>query len=472
MAFTKEELDKLRPKYVNQVPVVAATSQPKPNTIPDRIQVTGLSPRSKPTGETPVMATPVTPQDKPAPAQPAQSQQAVQAAQQQPVQATQPQVAQTAAVQPQQTATDELAAVREQFGVQLPEDTVIPEVNKNYWQKYGNYNWNANNGDFFKNAAEANLPLADAIRYYDAYQKDNGGQPLDPYSLYVLMGKYDPTESIKSQQEDDARLKRQQQWEKVGNVFNHLANLWGTTRGAAPMTLENNATLTKRQQEQVDRVKALRSAAGKQYLDMLAAKRADEYKNSQLELQRQKAAQQNEIQRQRLENARELLELKKQLADAKMKGDEAKAKEIETKIAVNEARQKYIETQTEYYPQKMANDTTRANASATSASASKQKANIAQEKHDSTKNMSKIVTTTKDGTTKTTTTEYAPNAHANEFIEQRAEADKQREEARKAEEAKKAAAAKTGGGSKATTSTGKPKSKTKELWERLKKDKK
>ena len=450
MAFTKEELDAMRQQYGYQVPVVAATSQQQQSTLPDRMQLTGTNRGDKGNAEVPVVTVAATPQDKPAPVQ--QAQQPVQAAQQQQTQQTQ-----AAAGQVQQNAADAMAAAREQIGYQLPEETVFPEVNRNYWQKYGNYNWNANNGDFFKNAAEANLPLADAIRYYDAYQKDNGGQPLDPYSLYVLMGKYDPTESIKSQQEDDARLKRQQQWEKVGNVFNHLANLWGTTRGAAPMTLENNATLTKRQQEQVDRVKALRSAAGKQYLDMLAAKRADEYKNNQLELQRQKAAQQNEIQKQKMENARELLELKQQLADAKMKGDEAKAKEIESKIVVNEARQKYIDTQTEYYPQKIANDTTRANASATSASATKQKANIAQEKHDSTKNMSKIVTTTKDGTTKTTTTEYAPNGQANAFIAQRAEADKQREDAKKAEEAKKAEAAKKAAATKQKTGAAAPK---------------
>lgn len=439
MAFTKEELDELRPKYVNQVPVVAATSQPKPNTIPDRIQVTGLSPRSKPKGETPVMATPVTPQDKPAPAQPAQSQQAVQAAQQQPVQASQPQVTQTAAVQPQQTAADELAAVREQFGVQLPEETVIPEVNKNYWQKYGNYNWNANNGDFFKNAAEANLPLADAIRYYDAYQKDNGGQPLDPYSLYVLMGKYDPTESIKSQKEDDARLKRQQQWEKVGNVFNHLANLWGTTRGAAPMTLEDGTALTKRQQKQVDRVKALRSAAGKQYLDMLAAKRADEYKNNQLEIQRQKAAQQNEIQKQRLENAKEAIELKKQLADAKIAGDKAKEAEIQSKIDLNAARQRYLDIQTEYYPQKIANDTTRANASATSASASKQNANTKSKQASYKEDYDEVTTVEKDlmGTKQETVKRKVKRGTADDAAKQVAE--KKAEDAKKAEAAKKAA---------------------------------
>lgn len=459
MAFTKEELDAMRQQYGYQVPVVAATSQQQQSTLPDRMQLTGTNRGDKDNAEVPVMTVAATPQDKTAPVQ--QAQQPVQAAQQQQTQQTQ-----AAAGQVQQNAADAMAAAREQIGYQLPEETVIPEVNRNYWQKYGNYNWNANNGDFFKNAAEANLPLADAIRYYDAYQKDNGGQPLDPYSLYVLMGKYDPTESIKSQKEDDARLKRQQQWEKVGNVFNHLANLWGTTRGAAPMTLENNATLTKRQQEQVDRVKALRSAAGKQYLDMLAAKRADDFKNSQLEYQRQKAEQQNEIQRQRLENAKEAIELKKQLAEAKIAGDKAKETEIQSKIDLNAARQRYLDIQTEYYPQKMANDTTRANASATSASASKQNANTKSKQASYKEDYDEVTTVEKDlmGTKQETVKRKVKRGTADDAAKKVAE--------KKAEDAKKAEAAKTGGGSKATTSTGKPKSKTEELWYRLKKDKK
>lgn len=460
MAFTKEELDELRPKYVNQVPVDAATSQPKPNTIPDKIQLTGNN-GEKTVAETPTWAVPVTPQDKPVQAQ--QLQQPVQGTQQpvQTEQQTQVQNAQPVVTPAQQNAAA-MAAAREQFGYQLPEETVIPEANKNYWQKYGNYNWNANNGDFFKNAAEANLPLADAIHYYDAYQKDNGGQPLDPYSLYVLMGKYNPAESIKQQEEDDARLKRQQQWEKVGNVFNHLANLWGTTRGAAPMTLETGTALTKRQQEQVDRVKALRSAAGKQYLDMLAAKRADDFKNNQLEQQRLKAEQQNEIQKQRLENARELIELKKQLAEAKMAGDKAKEAEIQSKIELNGARQRYLDIQTEYYPQRIANDTTRANAAATSASASKQNANTNSRKSEAKEQYDEVTETESDlmGQHKTVTKKKVKRGTADAEVKKTAE--KKAEDARKAEEAKKAAAAKKTTTPKPTATAGaKPKGKGK-----------
>lgn len=231
----------------------------------------------------------------------------------------------------------------------------LEQFQPSYWQKYGNYNWNSNGGDFFKNVAEADIPLADAIRYYDAFQKDNGGQPLDPYSLYALMGKYDPTQSVKKQNEEDERLKRQQQWEKIGNVLSHMANLYGTMKGAPAMPLEDAPALTKRQQEQVDRVRTLRQAAGKQYLDALQQKKAEEFKQKQLD---DKNAYNAEI----IKLKNEMLELKKQLLEAQKNKDSVKEKEIESKIELNTARQGKLEAETKAIPKKLENDTTRAEA--------------------------------------------------------------------------------------------------------------
>ena len=159
----------------------------------------------------------------------------------------------------------------------------LEQANPGYWQKYGGINWNANGGDFFANAAEANIPIYDAIKYYDAFQRDNGGEELNPWELYARYGDKDFSKSVKQQEEENKKLERQQKWEKIGNVFNHLANLWGTMRGAPGMQLESGEALTKRQQEQVDRVKALRQVAGRRYLDALQQKRAEEFKRKQLE---------------------------------------------------------------------------------------------------------------------------------------------------------------------------------------------
>lgn len=188
----------------------------------------------------------------------------------------------------QAPAASNLAAVPE------PQDKPIEEIKpSNYYTKYGNYNWDSNDGDFWKNAKESGLSLRDAINYYNKWQEDNNGKPLDMFEQYALLKKYDPFRSMKEQDEEDERLKRQQKWEKISNVFNHLANLWGTVRGANPaQQIESGTDLTKRQQEAVDRVRALRKAAGQDYIDALAAKRADEFKQRQLENEAKRLAEQ------------------------------------------------------------------------------------------------------------------------------------------------------------------------------------
>lgn len=188
----------------------------------------------------------------------------------------------------QAPAASDLAAVPE------PQDKPIEEIKpSNYYTKYGNYNWDSNDGDFWKNAKESGLSLRDAINYYNKWQEDNNGKPLDMYEQYALLKKYDPFRSMKEQDEEDERLKRQQKWEKISNLFNHLANLYGTVRGANPaQQIESGTDLTKRQQEAVDRVRALRKAAGQDYIDALAAKRADEFKQRQLENEAKRLAEQ------------------------------------------------------------------------------------------------------------------------------------------------------------------------------------
>lgn len=190
---------------------------------------------------------------------------------------------------PEQREADKM---RKMLGIEMPEETKIPEVNKDYWQKYGGYNWASNGGDFFKNAAEAGMPLYQAMQYYDQWRKDNGEEPLDMMHQYALLRKYDPFKSVKEQEEEEARLKRHQKWQKIGNVFNNLANLYGTMRGAPAAKYETDAELTERQQKQLDRVKALRQAAGAPYLEALEKKKADEFKKWQMENEAKRLAEQ------------------------------------------------------------------------------------------------------------------------------------------------------------------------------------
>lgn len=308
----------------------------------------------------------------------------------------------------------------------------LEQASPGYWQKYGGINWNANGGDFFSNLSEANIPIQDAIKYYDAFQKDNGGKELDPWDVWARLGDKDFTKSKKQQDEEDKKLERQQKWEKIGNVFNHLANLWGTMRGAPGMQLESGEALTKRQQEQVDRVNALRQVAGKRYLDALQQKKAEEFKRKELD---------NKIayQKEKLRLADEKLQLQQEIQDAKAKNDEAKLRELESRLAKNEAQTEYLNMQTTWYPYRMQTGRISANASSTRAqdshAARQQKADfdeVTTREETDPRGRKKTVTTTKSHVKKGT---------ADTSLEQRQE-DKEKRQKEKQEKAAKEAAKK------------------------------
>ena len=241
------------------------------------------------------------------------------------------------------------------------------------WSKYGNVNWSANGGDFFKNVKDANIPISDAIRYYNQYQADHGGKPLDWLSMYSTISRYDPAKSVLEQDKEDKRRKNRDIWEKIGNVLIHAGNFLGTTKGAPSMQLESGKDLSERQQANKERVEKIRQAAGQRFLQEMANQRAADMKQTQAEAKARADGMKYAIQQ-------EQLELKKQLADAKIAGDAAKQREIESRIEVNDARIKLLGEQQEYTAakreyvgplaeNKMKNDNKRADAALTSARA-------------------------------------------------------------------------------------------------------
>lgn len=299
--------------------------------------------------------------------------------------------------------------MRKMFGIVMPEETKIPEVNKNYWSKYGNFNWNSNGGDFWKNAQESGLSLRDAMRYYDAYQKDNGGEPLDMWEKYALLKKYDPFRSMKDQDEEEESLKRHQKWEKIGNALSHLANLYGTMRGAIPsQPLEDAAALTERQQKAVDRVKALRKAAGQDYIDALAAKRADEFKQQDLKHKADVLKEQqrgNDLRdaynREALAQRGEIAKANQEIANLKIKLAEAEQERKKARDAVDAEHKK---NQDKVASQRANNESA--------------KTKVTVEKHNQQKNSDKIVTTKSNvtGTERQQVTQYVPKKEAKQAV--------------------------------------------------------
>ena len=295
---------------------------------------------------------------------------------------------------PEQREVDKM---RKELVIEMPEETKIPEVNKDYWQKYGGYNWASNGGDFFKNAAEAGMPLYQAMQYYDQWRKDNGEEPLDMMHQYALLRKYDPFKSVKEQEEEEARLKRHQKWQKIGNVFNNLANLYGTMRGAPAAKYETDAELTERQQKQLDRVKALRQAAGAPYLEALEKKKADEFKKWQMENDAKRLAEQQRSND--LMNAYRLAALAERAKNNDTHNNQNQQKIDDAREANKEKNERAKER----------NRTAQQNANSNS-----KRANVTVGKFNREQNSDKIVTSTSDilGQNKQQVTQYVPKKTA------------------------------------------------------------
>lgn len=359
--------------------------------------------------------------------------------------------AEVAQQQPQPTAQEQAQQAYEQAASEQQAQE------NSFWQKYGGVNWGANNGDFFANAAEANIPIHDAIRYYDAFQKDTGGEELNPWDVYARYGDKDFSKSIKQQEEEDRKLALQHKWEKIGDAFTSLANLWGTMRGAPNIPLESGEALTKRQQEQVDRVRTLRQAAGKRYLDALQAKRADEFKRRQLDAKEY-------YNREKIRLQQEALDLKDKLAAATADKNQAMVDYYKSQIDKNGAAQRKLEEETRFIPynaesRRMAAEASKTNAAASSLRAHDNHATQVQKQEKDE------VTTKKEtdarGRTKTieTTKSYVPKGTADESIEKRKEDATKRAEKKAAQEkaAKEAAKKKTAEKKQQTNNKGKKK---------------
>ena len=234
------------------------------------------------------------------------------------------------------------------------------DIDKYDWSKYGNVNWSANGGDFMTNIREANIPISDAIRFYNKYQEDHGGKPLDWLSMYSTVSRYDPTRSLKEQQKEDALQKQRDQWEKLGNLFIHAGNFLGTTKGAPSMQgLESGQELSQRQQANKERVEQIRQAAGQRFLQEMQLQRNADIKQQQAEQKAWADGQKYQIQQKNLE-------LKNELAKAKIANDTKKIDLIQTQIDRNEKEMEQIDQKMQYYGRMqeniMKNNDIRANA--------------------------------------------------------------------------------------------------------------
>lgn len=157
-------------------------------------------------------------------------------------------------------------------------------------------NWEtANFSDVVKNGDKS---IAEYISDYNRWARDNEKEPLDVMQIYNAVKDKDISKSAQENDKEEKKLRRQQRWEQIGNLLQHLGNFVGTLNDAPGAKYEDAAELTKRQQTVRDAMMKQRgdpksilnllwkdraaknaadvAAANKRYKDALAKKAADD----------------------------------------------------------------------------------------------------------------------------------------------------------------------------------------------------
>lgn len=143
---------------------------------------------------------------------------------------------------------------------------------------------------FSKDAVQqSGKSIADAYNDYNQWAKENGKDPLDFFDVWTMFNNKDLTKSVEENVVDEKKAKRKEDWERVGNFLNHLANFVGTTQGAPSQQLESGIELTKRQQALRDKTLAQRQSTARDMIAAYRQKKADEQAKNNAVLAARKA---------------------------------------------------------------------------------------------------------------------------------------------------------------------------------------
>lgn len=135
--------------------------------------------------------------------------------------------------------------------------------------------WGAGFGEGIRNGAARNMPLWEAMRDYNSWAKKNGGEELDPISMYILFNKYDPTKSVAQHEKEEKARRTMQVWDGIGDALRHVGDFIGAVEGApAPDTPQ--ASYSDRQKAIYDQAIAARKGKAADILSMWYKQRADE----------------------------------------------------------------------------------------------------------------------------------------------------------------------------------------------------
>jgi hypothetical protein len=214
--------------------------------------------------------------------------------------------------------------------------------------------------------------IMQGIQEYNKWAAANGQAPLDAFTTYPLLQKYDVTKSLEQNKKDEKRMKRQETWQQIGSVLSHVGNLVGTIMGAPEQKLMSGTELTDRQLKLRDytlqqRRQGLGDLMNLYYKDR-ADQRAGDLNRINIEYKQQQAA----LAKEKGEREKELAALQQERVKAQIAGDQARAAQLEADVKKKEAE---IERINKLVPSEIAKNEAAAGASRASAAASYARAN-------------------------------------------------------------------------------------------------
>lgn len=215
----------------------------------------------------------------------------------------------------------------------------------------------------------------DAWHSYNDWAKANGKDALDPIDWYMYSQKHDLDKSPEQQAAEEKKARRQERWEKIGNVLSHLGNFVGTLTGAPSQQIESAEALTKRQQALRDLTIKQRGDTANNFLAQIWKQRADA---RQKELNAAKKGAEDALARQRQADADQTAALtpeKVATEQASQKQKLAAAGASDASAAASKAQRDYTEgknkREEKKLPYQIATEKARANAGNASAEASR-----------------------------------------------------------------------------------------------------
>ena len=178
--------------------------------------------------------------------------------------------------------------------------------------------------------------IRQAVTDYNQWAIKNGQAPLDAFTIFPLLQRYDPEKSIEQNEIDEKKAKRQEMFSQIGSVLSHIGNLVGTAMGAPNQNIQT-PDFTERQRKLDAYTMQMRRQNANDLYGMLYKERADQRAAETAQINNEYRIQLTEAAKNKDKRDAELAILQQERLKAQAAGDDARAREYEAEIKKKEA---------------------------------------------------------------------------------------------------------------------------------------